>query len=89
MSHIDDVRVATCEFLKKALGAGDIKVVKASMDGIGWTTVAEAYEESSFIKSLNLPTRVQDKNYYVVKLNENLEILSYERQQEWPQKERE
>jgi hypothetical protein len=38
------------------------------------------YEENSFLKSLGLPTRVQDRNNYIVKLSDSLEVESYERQ---------
>ena len=46
----------------------------------GWEVEAEVYEESSFIKSLGLSTRVQDRNVYVIKLSDGLEVVSYERQ---------
>ena len=38
------------------------------------------YEENSFLKSLGLPTKVQDRNIYEVRLNNNMEVESYERQ---------
>ncbi len=37
------------------------------------------YEESSFIKSLGLATKVQDRNIYAIELNDNLEVVSYSR----------
>ncbi len=43
---------------------------------------AEIYEESSFIKSLGLSTRVQDRNIYEIKLTDNLEVNSYARREE-------
>ncbi|OGL45055.1 MAG: hypothetical protein A2W05_08565 [Candidatus Schekmanbacteria bacterium RBG_16_38_10] len=55
-----------------------MKVIKAAKISDGWEIEAEVYEESSFIKSLGLPTRVQDRNIYEVKLNEKLEVQSYE-----------
>jgi hypothetical protein len=79
MANIEDVRKAVVEFLKKTIGVKDVKVIKASKVGNGWETEAEVYEESSFIKSLGLPTRVQDRNVYTVRLDDNLEVQSYER----------
>ena len=79
MANIEDAKKAVSEFLKNTLNVKDVKVIKASKVGDGWESEAEVYEESSFIKSLGLPTRVQDRNIYAVKLNESLEVESYER----------
>ena len=82
MANIEDVRKAVVEFLKKTIGVKDVKVIKAAKVGDGWETEAEVYEESSFIKSLGLPTRVQDRNIYEVKLNDSLEVESYEHKEQ-------
>ena len=79
MADIEEAGRISTEFLKNTLKLQDIKIVKASRDGDGWETEAEAYEESSFIKSLGLPTRVQDRNVYSVKLDEHLGVQSFER----------
>jgi len=79
MANIEEAKKAVAEFLKKTLNVKDVKVIKASKVGDGWESEAEVYEESSFIKSLGLPTRVQDRNIYAIKLNDSLEIESYER----------
>jgi len=79
MANIEEVAKAVGEFLKKTLNVKDVKVIKASKTDDGWETEAEVYEESSFIKSLGLPTRVQDRNLYAVKLSSELEVESYER----------
>ncbi len=79
MQDIENVRKAVSDFLKKTLNVKDVKVIKAAVSGNGWETEAEVYEESSFIKSLGLATRVQDRNFYIVKLNNGLEVESYER----------
>jgi hypothetical protein len=81
MANIEEVKNTVSEFFKRSLNVKDVKVIKASKVGDGWETEAEVYEESSFIKSLGLPTRVQDRNIYIVKLDDNLEILSYERKE--------
>lgn len=82
MAGIEDARKAVGEFLKKTLNIKDVKVIKVAKVDNGWECGAEVYEESSFIKTLGLPTRVQDRNIYVVKLNGSLEVESYERKEE-------
>lgn len=79
MANIEEAKKAVAEFLKKTLNVKDVKVIKTAKVSDGWETEAEVYEESSFIKSLGLPTRVQDRNIYIVKLNGSLEVESYER----------
>ena len=79
MANIEEAKIAVAEFLKKTLNVKDVKVIKAAKVNDGWESEAEVYEESSFIKSLGLPTRVQDRNIYAIKLNDSLEIESYER----------
>ena len=79
MADVEKVGKAVEDFLKKTLGVKDVKVIKATKVGDGWETEAEVYEESSFIKSLGLATRVQDRNIYAVKLNDSLDVESYER----------
>lgn len=79
MANMEEVRKMASEFLKRTINAKGEKVIKvAKVDG-GWEAEVEVYEESSFIKSLGLPTRVQDRNIYGVKLNDSLEVESYER----------
>ena len=79
MGNITEVREASEKFIKTALNTKNAKVVKAVRISDGWDTEVEVYEESSFIKALGLPTRVKDKNIYEVKLDENLEVLAYEK----------
>ena len=79
MANIEDVRKAVVEFLEKTLEVKDVKVIKTAKVGDGWEAEAEVYEESSFIKSLGLSTKVQDRNVYAVRLNDSLEVGSYER----------
>lgn len=79
MNNIEEARKVVDDFLKKALKVKDVKLVKVARIGEGWECEAEVYEESSFIKALGLPTRVQDRNFYFVKLNATLEVVSYGR----------
>ena len=79
MANMEEARIAVVEFFKKTLNVKDVKVIKTIKVSDGWEAEAEVYEESSFIKSLGLATRVQDRNIYAVKLNDSLEVESYER----------
>ena len=80
MTGIEEAKNTVLEFLQKALDAKDVKVIGATKLDNQWHIEAEVYEENSFLKSLGLPTRVQDRNIYEVRLNDNLEVESYERQ---------
>jgi hypothetical protein len=55
--EIEKVGKEIRDFFKKTLGK-DSKVIKIAKTQDGWIGEAEVYEESSFIKSLGLPTRV-------------------------------
>ena len=79
MANIEEVKKRVIEFLKNTLSVTDVTVIKVSKVGDGWESEAEVFEASSFIKSLGLSTKVQDRNIYVVKLNDSLEVESYER----------
>ena len=80
MTGMEEVKSIVVEFLQKALDAKDVKVIGATKVDNEWHVEAEVYEENSFLKSLGLPTKVQDRNNYMVKLNDSLEVESYERQ---------
>jgi hypothetical protein len=80
MTGIEEAKSIVVEFLQKALEAKDVKVIGATKVDNEWHIEAEVYEENSFLKSLGLPTRVQDRNNYMVKLNDSVEVESYERQ---------
>jgi hypothetical protein len=87
MADIAQVGKAASEFLKQTLNVKDVKVIKVTKADEGWETEAEVYEESSFIKSLGLPTRVQDRNFYEVKLSSSLAVESYGRKEQLSPKE--
>ena len=80
MIGIEKAKNTVVEFLQKALNVKDVKIIGATKVDNEWHIEAEVYEENSFLKSLGLPTRVQDRNIYIVKLNDSLEVESYERQ---------
>jgi len=80
MTAIEEAKDTVVEFLQKALDVKDVKVIGATKVDSQWHIEAEVYEENSFLKSLGLPTKVQDRNIYEVRLTDNLEVESYERQ---------
>jgi len=64
---IDEVRAVIEDFFKSTLKKNS-KIMRITKEEDGWSGDAEIYEESSFIKSIGLPTRVQDRNIYYIKL---------------------
>ncbi len=77
MANVEEARNISSDFLKRTLNVKDAKVIKIARVGDGWEAEVEVYEESSFIKSLGLQTKVQDRNIYIVRMEGNLEIQSY------------
>jgi hypothetical protein len=80
MADIENVGKIVTEFLQRMLGVDSVRVIAAIKADNVWEVEAEVFEESAFLKSLGLPSRVKDKNLYRVKLNAALEVESYERQ---------
>jgi hypothetical protein len=69
-------------FIKDSFGlAARVISIEKSDDG-GWQGEAEVFEESAFIKSLGLNTKVKDRNIYDVHLNATLEVVGYTRRTE-------
>lgn len=85
MARLEEAMQVVTEFLKKVLNVEDAKIIRITKSGDGWEAEAEVYEESSFIKSLGLPTRVNDRNIYKVRVDANLEVESYEREEQMKQ----
>ena len=73
---IDEVRTVMEDFFKKTLKK-NAKIMRITKEDDGWSGDAEIYEESSFIKSIGLLTKVQDRNIYYIKLDNEFEVMSY------------
>ncbi len=71
-------------FLKQNIQCDDITVVKLDKAGDSWDAIAEVYEDDSFLKSMNLPPK-KKRVFYTVKVDEEQEVVSYERFTEYPQ----
>jgi hypothetical protein len=78
MSTIIDVKKTVVNFLKENINCYDVTVIKIEKILDSWNSVAEVYEDDSFLKSMNLPPK-QIRLFYSVKMDEKLEITSFER----------
>jgi hypothetical protein len=78
MSNIIEVKKTVVGFLKENINCYDVTVVKIEKVKEVWNSVAEVYEDDSFLKSMNLPPK-QVRLFYSVKVDENLEITAFER----------
>jgi len=78
MGNIIDVKKEVVKFLKDNIICYDVTVIKIEKANTDWNAVAEVYEDDSFLKSMNLPPK-QVRLFYFVKVNEDLEIIAFER----------
>lgn len=78
MSKMIEVKETVVNFLKETLKCHDVTVIKIEKVNDTWNTFAEVYEDDSFLKSLNMPSK-QIRLFYSVKLDSDLEITFYER----------
>lgn len=70
------------EFIKEILGKeGDI--IKAAKTDGGWEVEVEVIEQSEYMKKI-VPKPVYDKNVYCVILDQNFDLVSYERRAQKP-----
>ena len=70
-------------FLRDMLGKeGDI--VKANKTDKGWEVEVEVVEQSEYMKKIGISKPVYDKNVYRVVLDQNFDIISYERKGQKP-----
>jgi hypothetical protein len=79
---MEKARDVVSEFLARMLNVTDVKVTRMAKTDNCWEIEAEVYEESCFIKSLGLPTRVRDRNIYFIKLNESFEVEFYRKKRQ-------
>jgi len=79
MATIEEAGARAVEFVKRTLSLDDARVIKAGRGESGWEVDIEVYEESAFVKALGLPSRVRDRNIYLVNLDDQLAVQSYER----------
>ena len=75
---IEEVRRIVAEFVRGTLQK-EGTIVKTSQTREGWEAQVEVIEPSEYIKALGIPTVVKERNLYEVKLDQNLEVVFYER----------
>ncbi len=78
MSKIIDVKKSVVKFLKENINCYEVTVVKIEKVQEIWSSVAEVYEDDSFLKSMNLPPK-KIRLFYSVKMDNKLEVTSFER----------
>jgi hypothetical protein len=83
MSKILKVKKTVVEFLKENIQCHEISIVKLNKGAESWEAIAEVYEDDSFLKSMNLPPKMK-RVFYTVKVDENNEVVAYERFNEYP-----
>ena len=71
------------EFMKEMLGK-EGTIVKANKTDKGWEVEIEIIEQSEYMKKIGIPKPVYDKNIYRVILDQNFELVSYERKAQKP-----
>ena len=70
-------------FIKEMVGKeGD--VVKATKTKDGWEVAVEVIEQSEYMKKIGIQKPVYDKNVYQVVLDQNFDLVSYERKGQKP-----
>ncbi|MFH1159573.1 MAG: hypothetical protein V1733_01315 [bacterium] len=78
MSKIIEVKKTVVKFLKENINCYDVTVIKIEKEKEIWNSVAEVYEDDSFLKSMNMPPK-QVRLFYSVKMDDSLEVTSFER----------
>ena len=78
MSKIIDVRNAVIGFLKENIKTTEVTVIKVDNGQETWKTVAEVYEDDSFLKSMNLPPK-KIRFFYNVVLDLDIDVISFNR----------
>lgn len=76
---ISQVRDKVREFLKETIGAEGIRIVTVEKEGDGWVAETEVAEKNQYLASIRPDYRVFEKELYIVKLDNNLEVSSYKR----------
>jgi hypothetical protein len=76
---IAQVRDRVKRFLKETIEASEVRIVRVDKAENGWLTVADVAAKNQLLASIKPEYRVFEKEHYVVKLNIDLEVISYKR----------
>lgn len=81
MSKLSEVQDAIQVFLKSNFGF-EGKIVKLAKSDAGWEAEAELSEIDKYYQTINPDYRIMQRNLYQLKLNDQLEVVSYARKEE-------
>lgn len=81
MAKLTEVQDAIQAFLKSTFGI-EGKIVKLAKSDGGWEAEVELSEIDKYYQTINPDYRIMQRNLYQLRLNEQLEIVSYARQEE-------
>lgn len=72
--------VAKAVGLLKEMICREGEIIKATKTKDGWEVSIEVIEPSAYMKKIGIPKPVYDKNVYRVILDQDMELVSYERE---------
>lgn len=79
---IEQIRDKVKKFLKETIGVeGEVRIVAVEKDGDGWMAETEVAEKNQYLASIRPEYRVFEKELYIVKIDNNLEVSSYKRKE--------
>lgn len=78
MSKLMEVKKTIIQFLDENFKGEALKVVRLEKVDNNWKGIAEVYEDDSFLKAMNLPSK-KTRNFYAVQVDEDLEVIAFER----------
>ena len=84
---IADVREKVKQFLRETVEAKGIRVISIDRVNGGWVAEAEVAEKNQYLASIKPEYRVFEKEYYMIRLNPDLEVASYRRVKEGEEEE--
>lgn len=77
---ISAVRDSVNKFLKETIEVEGVRIVSIDKDDDGgWVVEAEVAEINQYLASIKPEYRVFEKEHYIIKLDDELEISSYKR----------
>lgn len=76
--QIDKVNKTLGNFIKASF-SNQFTITGLKKEGKNWAATAEIFEESAFIQTIGKKTGAKDKNRYSFVLNDDLEIIAYEK----------
>ena len=78
---ISEVRDSVNKFLKETIEVEGVRIISIEKNGDegGWIVEAEVAEINQYLASIKPEYRVFEKEHYIIKLDDDLEVSSYKR----------